>query len=652
MTIIKRFLYVAFVLASIILVSTKTFAVSVPTTVIPVGEVNIEGVKITDQVKNNVSISFVISNGKGIQSGVKYGVSLVSSLNNQVVFDEKVYEEELSLPENTKVSKTIVYSAPEMISGKYLVYIKGSNTSGFPFGNAYAGTINLEGAKKWISLDPESCSTSIVGATDKKVYKISETPTLREGQSLQLSCLATNTFGGLLAVTPLFNTFEQTIYGNKVEIASSTSEQSLFKTNEKKIITTLIPKVAKPQIYVTRVSFGNDQQQSNPILVKYRVEGPSAVIVNASADKDYYAEGDTANILLIWQGNNLVSLQAAMTTEKGSLCGKSNLEDLKKGVQTINIPVSRSCVDPNILITIKDLKGNILAEKKLEIKTVSFIENNNIFSGPKGALLVFLIVSVIILTIILFKKRKLSSKIPPSTLLVLVIVLGLGLFSKAEASQYAVGPYADIIVNVNIGSPSFSPGAPISVEGSVYSNASIDNTITFSAITIGNSSVNLFPGPEILPANGALLGNQQTLTAPVALGSYSVDFTVGVDDVVPVVQNYYLTNSLGGGGLVTNYCTIGTPAGGDPGYTAVRDTATEQSATRRGVTRSVATFVVSADNGCTREFVAEFFPGQLEVTGVWTDGAAPQDFTCGVNTYCTGFSADGSAGSSDLQEYF
>ena len=67
-----------------------------------IADVNIYEAKIVSQDKNKFELSFNLSNGKGIQSGIGYTVSLIkdNEEKGQIMADEKVYPRDIQLKDN------------------------------------------------------------------------------------------------------------------------------------------------------------------------------------------------------------------------------------------------------------------------------------------------------------------------------------------------------------------------------------------------------------------------------------------------------------------------------------------------------------------------------------------------------------------------
>ena len=92
-------------LAATPVATTKVTTSSSVSTGVLVASVNLRDAKIVSQTGNVFNISFSISNGNGLQTGVKYGVKLVSDTKDQSILDEKVYDDSLALAENTTLQK-------------------------------------------------------------------------------------------------------------------------------------------------------------------------------------------------------------------------------------------------------------------------------------------------------------------------------------------------------------------------------------------------------------------------------------------------------------------------------------------------------------------------------------------------------------------
>ncbi len=521
-----------------------------------VANVNIQGAKIANQIGSVVNVSFLLTNGKGVQTGVKYSVRLYSKVNRNIVIDEKVYDEALTLAENSQTQKSIVYVAPATLSGTYSLYLFSNNDVGFPFGVVSVGDVTFTASQKGISVAPESCSTSIVGSNEKKSHSLSESPVLSSNQSLKLSCTAQNTSAGVLSFIPSYQTYYRTLGGEKAEVTGGDVAPISFKAGEKKIVALTLPVGRKPQIYVTQVTFG--EGQSNSVVVRYSVSGATATIVNVSADKDYYRAGDKANLTLLWSAPPVPTFaDVVIKTDKGALCGKTSVDEINGFKSNIEVSIKRPCFNPSITVSLKNKSGMTLDEKTFDIKTTSVKEFGGTFGGVKGALLIILILLGIILVGKYMKKKKINPNIT-TPLAVVAFIVTLMSFSSVQAYTYPpIGAQGNVYVVVNVanvnnpGSSTYSQGDPMYIDGSVVSyNNNFDEDVSLSAITINlnnNNPVQIFNppsgvisvGPSLPSYTGqSVLHNVNVPTNPPLPQTFTVDFSAGIDEIVPILHSF------------------------------------------------------------------------------------------------------------------
>lgn len=97
---IKQILITCLAFTLFFSISTNIFAQN---KVVLVADVNVQNVKVIKQENNVFDISFTLTNGEGVQNGVKYSVRLMSLKNDKPAFivDEKVYDEVLTLNEKS-----------------------------------------------------------------------------------------------------------------------------------------------------------------------------------------------------------------------------------------------------------------------------------------------------------------------------------------------------------------------------------------------------------------------------------------------------------------------------------------------------------------------------------------------------------------------
>ncbi len=538
-------------------ISNTTFAATgtaPETKAVPIATVNIESSKIISQKENVFDISFKLTNGVGQQSGVKYGVKLVSeNKSGQTVVDEKIYDESLVLKENSSIQKEITYTAPKDLSGSYSLFLTSNNTSGFPFSIAFVGKVTLTSSIKGFEIVSSSCYLKIEGDTTNTHYGLLQGVDINKDESLRLTCNTINHSSNALSLTPMFETRYRSSYG---EIAPQTGGDTAaisFAASKNENFSILLPKGAKPQLYDLKVTLSNDQIKSNTIDLHYFISGTSATIQNLSLDKDYYKMGETAQLSLIWTkfgdvflrsksstvSPAVISLATIITNSSGMSCAKEASQVLTKNpgepVTKISVPVTSNCYNPHVSLTLTDGSGNVLDQKDFAFETTNLSDVKPIKASTS---LILIIVLIILIIIWLFTKKR-RPTITTTTmnmmlfLFVFTAIGGVIPLHKAMAATYPAGINSDIWSAVGLDSGTYAPGGVIKVTTSITSQATISKgvslKVTLPDVTVGNSIAITIPDQPINPGD-TILTNPVYFTAPSAASLYLADFSTGVDE--------------------------------------------------------------------------------------------------------------------------
>lgn len=403
-------------------ISSYVFAVESSTTtpvklsknqVLPIANVNIRNAKILSQKDNTFEISFDLSNGTGLQAGVKYGVKLISKTKTgQVLSDEKVYDELLTLPENSNTSKEITYEAPSTLSGTYSILIFSSNSSGFPFGASFVKEVTLSDSAKGLEIVTNSCYLKVEEDKTNTHYALTQGVDIANTESLRITCNTINHTNETLSLTPSYETRYRSSYGDIAPVTGGDMTPIVFKAQKSESFSIVIPKGITPQVYNLNLALKNSNIFSNTVSAKYIIRGSSATILNLSLDKDYYKTGDKAALSLIWTSPSssdtlirggegtpmsMLSLNAVITNDKGNKCAQVDQE--LKGSQQIQIPITMmsSCFNPHISAKIKDSSGNTLDHKDFNIFTTSSLP---VTATPVNNLMLILIIVLIVIILI------------------------------------------------------------------------------------------------------------------------------------------------------------------------------------------------------------------------------------------------------------
>lgn len=527
----------------------------VPITEKAIANVNILDTKIISQDKNVVNIYFKLTNGEGVQTGLKYSVSLISEVKGKkVVADEKVYDESFTLLANESVTKTIEYDAPKLLEGNYSVFVSISNSSGFPFAFSPEIKLTLKSLSKGVYIVPGSCSifSGYVSSTDKTP----DQPIVFPKENLRVECSATNTSTAKVTVMPKTATYSRTGFGSLVD-DSQVLQPISFLSKETKKITLNISAPEKPQAYETNFWLVTGDQPSNTMSINYIVRGPSATIQNISLDKDSYTRGDTAKISVVWSGSNdtvmgqvpsggTLVLSAQMKNSSGLSCGKIEDQNITldrfSGVTEISVDINSKCETPFVSVTISDTDGKVLAEKNYSSKGGDADMVGPLSKKTVGIILVVLLLILLIAMYTKFKNRSKNQNIQVPPMAIFIIALGLATLlplGNAQAATFNVGIYGNAFATVYLPNGTTYPVGTnsITVRGTITStsNPGINNDVSLSVYSEGtnppsspSSSVPVIP-LQNLP-HGNSVTNDINMPTLSVIGDYLAKFTATIDE--------------------------------------------------------------------------------------------------------------------------
>lgn len=503
----KLFLLVVFLS---IFISTPAFAltpkvVTTPAQAIILADVNIKDANIISQEGNIFKISFSIINGKGLQTGVKYGVKLVSNTpNGQITIDEKIYPESLTLYENKTIQKELTYSAPLLLSGKYTLYLTSRNESGFPFSTAFVKDVELKATKQGLEISPESCSLSVVGENGSPTYKLNQIVDIALTETLSLTCSVTNNSKEIVTATPSFVTTLGTVYGKLATTDTGDITPISFKASEKKSFSITLPKASIAGIYYLTVGLKQGETLSNKVSLSYIIRGNIASISNLFLDKDYYQKGDTANLSFMWNSisgkllrgdtgkDSSISITVSILDIKDKECAvpvtKPLAQDFTKPKTELPITITKDCFNPEVTVSLKDSEGNVLDQKNFKAETASVKQ-------PVSYILYLIILLIIIIIAIYLYKNKKNKKDNISNSIPLSIIFPfffLALFSlmpmhKASASTFYIGTSGcgGVTFDVGIDKTSYWRGQQVVASGSEYSQTNSGSLCMWNSFNSG-----------------------------------------------------------------------------------------------------------------------------------------------------------------------
>jgi len=550
---------------------------------ITVATVNLYNAKLESQDQNKLQISFDISNREGIQPGVKYAVQLVQRTDKiQNLIDTKVYDEVVSLGANETIHKNITYLAPEFLSGKYMVNIEARNSQALPLGMISVGEFTFAGNNQYIGIDSSSCYLTIDKDIKPTKYNLTQGVDIAQDETLQAHCNVINNFKNKITITPVFATYARSIFGKIISSEKQTPVD--LNSNQKMNITLAIPKTTEPQAYDAILTLQDAQGKiiSSPIDFHYVLHGASATIQNIRLDKDVYQVGDQAKLSFYWSGSadsfpnsrlgktdiGQTSVNIEMKDDQGNACTDSFIAQIQEGsTQDFTLAVNKDCRNPQILVSLADSNGNVLAKDNFNVTTKDLSEKKGIVqdvvnnqNSAKTSLIfriiIILIAILVFATIIwlIIKKGRQEGKL----FIFIFLLLGGMLVANGEAraDTVYVGNYQ---FTIQMDKQTYSPGEVMNIRGGFWYTACQNNVSDYysdlGADVDGQNYNPIYIGHQLSP--GVTISKQ--VNAPTTLGLHSTNF-------------YALVGAYGGGGVpAAKTSSIGLTTIGNILFTVVGD---------------------------------------------------------------------------------
>ncbi len=371
---------------------------------VAIANVNIQNIEILSQEGNTFTINFDIVNEQGVQSGVRYGVELVQQTKEgQFVADRMIYNETLTLPERSSLSRSVVYRAPLVLAGEYALLVSASNMQGFPLGIAFVDDVTLTGATRGVSLMADTCT--VLSASGVRA-SVTAGLQVKPEEQITFNCSVYNADGTTVTVTPRSITRVRNAYGIEVPV-SATYESSSIAPGITENFSIAVPSQKKPGMYMTSISL-EGAGVSNTISSPYIVQGPSASIANTDLDKTVYSKGDIARAGVVW--SSLISNTTATVSIKNrndQLCAETQSRRLDRETDTpkafFEFSITRDCAEPKISASLTDFKGQVIDQTEFNFVSVEQAQKRN-------NILMYSVFTVLILSIggasWYYKKRK------------------------------------------------------------------------------------------------------------------------------------------------------------------------------------------------------------------------------------------------------
>jgi hypothetical protein len=502
---------------------------------VTVATLNIYDAAITNQTGHVLEVAFELYNRELAQPQVTYGIELrrpaAEGAIDSVLVDRYIRDGWMSLGEDTSITVNDTYEIPEYISGTYEVWVRATNNNALGLGFAYLGEVTLDEVRD--SVVTENCVLLVEGEDTE--YVLCQGVDIAADEVLLIQCEMKNTADTAITFHPTFVTHHRSVYGP--EVASVTTEMSTtLAGKETKTVVYALPVVEAPQSYDVTVQPVNAEGDAvgHSVVAHYVLQGKSATIQNVRLDKNMYAAGDEARAEVFWTPSadsfygsragvptdiGTVTLALALVDSTGDECAVSveNEQSSYEAHTTVTFAVTKTCVNPTVVMHIADAEGAVLDEQTYAVETAQVEEVTPVATtdtdtdkthGDKGlvAIVVVLVVVVLgILATLLWSRRGcnkvVSSESPeestspeenkpgtPPTSMLLLLVLAGTFFAGVETASadtfsvnYSVLGYGKwyphhVMVDMNLNKRKFTPGEWINAWINVY-HASCHNSI-------------------------------------------------------------------------------------------------------------------------------------------------------------------------------
>ena len=376
-----------------------------------IATVNLYNAKIITQKERDFVISFDISNRVGVQPQVKYAVRLTQILSkNEFPVDQKVYDETLSLGENTTITRTVNYSIPQALpSGTYKLWIDSKNENGLMLGVAFVGEVNItENVENTVEIVPDSCS--IITSTGN--YPIDQGIVVGPTDILTAKCKVMSTLSSDTIFISNFITKSHTIFGDAVSTTGSSTKSITIKkgTND---ITLTLPSALRPQNYNLTFSLSSENGKtiSNAISFNYVLSGgQTGTIQNVVFDKTFYKEGDIANIQIFSTQTDASIITVVVSNSSGANCSATSTKQISNfSIINLLIPITKDCTNSKANITLS-ADGNILDSKDFQITTVASTTTFSVIQqiSTTNKIIAIVIVGLVLISTFLIYRKKYS----------------------------------------------------------------------------------------------------------------------------------------------------------------------------------------------------------------------------------------------------
>lgn len=432
-----------------------------------IADTNARNIALFPLDEKNYGVSFdIVNEWDKTQPDVRYALEIFASdEQGGYLVDKVVYDDDISLLPGQSVHKELTYAMPSSLPiGDYNMEIKLTSKKGMDLALSEVGTLQKKD-QEGLYIDPSTCYLKV----GQEQFALMQGVDLSQDEQFYLVCENVTNFNDESK-----SIRAQMITRERVATGPMISQQDLaeteFAAGESKQISYSIDRPEKAQSYEGRILLYMDDGSSvsNGINFRYVVQGISATVQNATTDKDYYSKGEIAKVSVMASGiasafpgardqhlaDDMTELEnfflnVSIVDVNNEMCSDEIFEktgDLSGNIH-LDIAISKDCVDPTVVVKIRDVNDVILDDVEFSLDTSSVDEADSAEAGQKETNLtkkiaVAIAVVPFIVLIIYFVNRKrkggMNTVIFGALFCASFLLLSAG---NVEAAAFSTGKY-------------------------------------------------------------------------------------------------------------------------------------------------------------------------------------------------------------------
>lgn len=378
-----------------------------------------------DVKENAVEVGFEAENRWNGALDVLYRLEFVSKdADSQGVTDVTDYKA-IKIDPRSVARERFSYVVPSFVDKEQDIYLTTKTAAGFPLSGALVGTTSFKAnpvpvTMKGCRLMDQEEGNSIVVAS---------------GVPVVLTCMLRNTAD---KEQTMFLSGDVSLWGASGDMIVSSTDAVLPPKKEVPV-TLSFPPLEKPGNYEGHAYLGKDSVKLSSMTdFMIRVAGESGHIDRIELDKDSYVAGEKAGVTvyavaIASSSTKRPMVAVDMQDGKGSSCAPTLRQSFVGGVEAIQVPIEKPCVDPQVKVTLSGGEGAALDQSTLAVMSGERPASEKWMGKPLALLLGGLALLLVLAGYLVVRMRKES--FPKRSALMIAFFVLAGSFALAEPAD-------------------------------------------------------------------------------------------------------------------------------------------------------------------------------------------------------------------------